>query len=322
MLQDIQAGVARQAALEALAERTDVSDIRHFVVAVGQANRYGVPVADALRVQATEGRERRTARAEERAQKMSVKMLFPLIFCILPALFVVILGPGGHPDRQAPARRVAPRRTSWPVRGRDVPLGAPRHSARPIISVAGEVEPFTTRSATTPTTSELTAFYARTIRELHAADPNHLVSAGGLLQPDWPSGIDWWSIFAIPGNDVPAIQSPPGATRRSRSRRSRRSTSVWTPPRPGRRCSSTPRDLKGGPVRRPGRSARRPAQAGAGAERAGCDVLVVTWCAFLCRRRAERTQVGFPPEGRHQPAEGVLVRSVRFHHRDSRLVPS
>jgi tight adherence protein C len=93
MLQDIQAGVPRQAALEALAERTDVSDIKHFVVAIGQANRYGVPVAQALRVQATESRDRRRSRAEERAEKMSVKMLFPLVFCILPALFVVLLGP-------------------------------------------------------------------------------------------------------------------------------------------------------------------------------------------------------------------------------------
>ena len=93
VLQDIRAGLPRQAALEAFAARTDISDVRHFVAAVGQANRYGVPVADALRVQANEGRERRKARAEERAQKMAVKVLFPLVFCILPALFVVILGP-------------------------------------------------------------------------------------------------------------------------------------------------------------------------------------------------------------------------------------
>jgi tight adherence protein C len=93
VLQDVQAGLSRQSALDALAERTDVSDIRHFVMAVSQANRYGVPIADALRVQATEGRERRRCRAEERAQKMSVKLLFPLIFCIFPALLVVLLGP-------------------------------------------------------------------------------------------------------------------------------------------------------------------------------------------------------------------------------------
>lgn len=93
VLQDIQLGVSRQDALEAMVARTDVPDIRHFVVALGQAGRYGVPIVQALRVQATEAREKRKTRAEERAQKMSVKLLFPLVFCILPALFVVLLGP-------------------------------------------------------------------------------------------------------------------------------------------------------------------------------------------------------------------------------------
>ena len=75
-------------------QRTDVNDIRHFVVALGQANRYGVPIVQTLRVQAHRSpRAAPRARAEERAQKLSVKLLFPLIFCILPALFVVILGP-------------------------------------------------------------------------------------------------------------------------------------------------------------------------------------------------------------------------------------
>jgi len=93
VLQDVQLGVSRQTALEAMVARTDVSDIRHFVVALGQANRYGVPIVQALRVQATDAREQRRSRAEERAQKLSVKLLFPLVFCILPSLFVVLLGP-------------------------------------------------------------------------------------------------------------------------------------------------------------------------------------------------------------------------------------
>jgi tight adherence protein C len=93
VLQDVQLGVSRQAALEAMVKRTDVGDIRHFVVALGQANRYGVPIVQALRVQAAEARDHRRTRAEERAQKLSVKLLFPLVFCILPALFVVLLGP-------------------------------------------------------------------------------------------------------------------------------------------------------------------------------------------------------------------------------------
>jgi tight adherence protein C len=93
VMQDIKLGVSRQEALEAMVQRTDVKDIRHFVVALGQANRYGVPIVQTLRVQAVEARDQRRAHAEERAQKLSVKLLFPLIFCILPALFVVILGP-------------------------------------------------------------------------------------------------------------------------------------------------------------------------------------------------------------------------------------
>ena len=93
VMQDMQLGVSRQDALEAMVRRTDVRDIRHFVVALGQANRYGVPIVQTLRVQALEAREQRRNNAEERAQKMSVKLLFPLILCILPALFVVILGP-------------------------------------------------------------------------------------------------------------------------------------------------------------------------------------------------------------------------------------
>jgi tight adherence protein C len=93
VLQDLQVGVPRATALENMLTRTNVADIRHFVVAIGQANRYGAPIADVLRVLGTEARDRRRSTAEERAQKMAVKLLFPLIFCILPALFVVLLGP-------------------------------------------------------------------------------------------------------------------------------------------------------------------------------------------------------------------------------------
>ena len=74
-----------------------------------------------------------------------------------------------------------------------------------IVSIAGEVEPLTALSSTTPTTLQLTTFYRRTIGELHFRDVNHLVSSGGFLQINWNSGIDWKAIFALPGDDVPAI---------------------------------------------------------------------------------------------------------------------
>lgn len=92
-LQEIQIGVPRATALSNLVWRTDVPDLRHFVIAVRQAERYGVPIAQVLRVQSKEMRERRRQRAEERAMKMPVKILVPTVFFILPALFIVILGP-------------------------------------------------------------------------------------------------------------------------------------------------------------------------------------------------------------------------------------
>jgi len=93
VLQEMQLGTGRSDAMRALADRTDVSDLKAFITAMVQADAFGIPVANVLRIQAREMRIRRSQRAEETAQKVPVKMLFPLIFCILPALFIVILGP-------------------------------------------------------------------------------------------------------------------------------------------------------------------------------------------------------------------------------------
>jgi len=92
-LQDVQAGMSRGEALKRLVERVDVDELHHFVLAVVQAESYGIPIAQVLRVQSRELRVRRRQRAEERAQKLPVKILFPLVFCILPSLFIVLLGP-------------------------------------------------------------------------------------------------------------------------------------------------------------------------------------------------------------------------------------
>ena len=93
VLQEMQIGLGRADALRALAERTNVAELRGFVTAMVQADVFGVPVANVLRVQAREMRVKRTQHAEEQAQKVPVKILFPLIFCILPTLFVVVIGP-------------------------------------------------------------------------------------------------------------------------------------------------------------------------------------------------------------------------------------
>jgi tight adherence protein C len=92
-LQDVQLGMARSTALERMLERTDVSDLRSFVHAFNQAEKYGIPIAQILRVQSTEMRTKRRQRAEERALKLPVKLVFPVVLCILPALFVVVAGP-------------------------------------------------------------------------------------------------------------------------------------------------------------------------------------------------------------------------------------
>jgi tight adherence protein C len=94
-LSEIQLGAARHDALRGLVDRTHVPELRHFVLAIIQAESYGLPVAQVLRVQAKELRVKRRQRAEERALKIPVKIVFPLAICILPTLFIVILGPAG-----------------------------------------------------------------------------------------------------------------------------------------------------------------------------------------------------------------------------------
>jgi tight adherence protein C len=92
-LQDITVGQPRREAYLALAERTGVTDLRRFIRAVVQADQYGVSIADVLRTQASEMRLKRRQRAEEKAMQIPVKVIFPLILCILPTLFIVLLGP-------------------------------------------------------------------------------------------------------------------------------------------------------------------------------------------------------------------------------------
>ncbi|MET1012622.1 MAG: type II secretion system F family protein [Actinomycetota bacterium] len=94
MLQEIQLGVPRGDAFRNLAERTDVEELNAFALAMIQADVFGVSIASVLRTQAQQLRIKRRQAAEAKAQQTPVKIVFPLILCILPALFVVIVGPG------------------------------------------------------------------------------------------------------------------------------------------------------------------------------------------------------------------------------------
>lgn len=93
VLQEMQIGMSRSQALRTLAERSNAPELRGFVTAMIQADTFGIPIAKVLRVQARDLRSKRAQHAEEAAQKIPVKILFPLIFCILPCLFVVVIGP-------------------------------------------------------------------------------------------------------------------------------------------------------------------------------------------------------------------------------------
>jgi tight adherence protein C len=94
VLQEMQIGKSRTDALRGLGERTTVMDMRAFASAIVQADALGIPIASVLREQARDMRLKRHQRAEEQAQKVTVKIMFPVVLCILPSLFVIVIGPG------------------------------------------------------------------------------------------------------------------------------------------------------------------------------------------------------------------------------------
>jgi tight adherence protein C len=93
VLREMQIGQGRAQALRGLAERTEVDDVKSFVTSMVQADSFGIPIANVLRIQSSEIRMKRRQRAEEQAQKVPVKITVPLIFCILPCLFIAVMGP-------------------------------------------------------------------------------------------------------------------------------------------------------------------------------------------------------------------------------------
>ena len=93
MLQETRVGVGRREAMRHLMGRTDLDELRSFLLAMIQAEAFGVTIARVLRVQADEMRVKRRQRAQEKAFAAPVKLVFPLVFCIFPSLFIVLLGP-------------------------------------------------------------------------------------------------------------------------------------------------------------------------------------------------------------------------------------
>jgi tight adherence protein C len=94
VLQEMQFGLSRSQALRSFADRSNVPEIRSFVSSMVQSSELGISVGLVLREQAKEMRIRRRQRAEEKAQKLQVKIVVPLVLCLLPALFIVVIGPG------------------------------------------------------------------------------------------------------------------------------------------------------------------------------------------------------------------------------------
>jgi tight adherence protein C len=91
----MRAGASRSEALGGIAERVHLPEIRSFVVAMRQADQFGISISTVLRSQAEEMRIRRQQAAQEKAQKAPVKMLIPMVFCIFPPLFLIVIGPAG-----------------------------------------------------------------------------------------------------------------------------------------------------------------------------------------------------------------------------------
>lgn len=93
VLSEIQIGKTRSEAFSAMAERATAPEVKNFVSALVQADRLGLPIGVVLREQTKEMRLVRRQRAEEQAQKVTVKVIFPVMFCIFPTIFIVLLGP-------------------------------------------------------------------------------------------------------------------------------------------------------------------------------------------------------------------------------------
>ena len=110
--QDVRVGIERSVALASMADRVDVTELRTVVAALAQAERLGSPISQTLEIQSHDLRLKRRQLAEEQAMKLPVKLLFPMVFCILPVLLIVILAPAVHRHLRQPRLTPGPRPVS------------------------------------------------------------------------------------------------------------------------------------------------------------------------------------------------------------------
>ena len=136
MLAEVRMGKARRDALRDVVARTEVPALTNFIGAIIQAEQLGVAtIRKVLQIQSEQLRIERRQHAEELAAKAPIKMLFPLVGCIFPSMFIVILGAGDHPDRaqlhhHGDALSKATRRSRWSTTGASssAASGAPTRS--------------------------------------------------------------------------------------------------------------------------------------------------------------------------------------------------
>lgn len=100
-LREMELGLSRQDALENMKLRTDIEDLVTLCVVLSQADALGLPIGKVLQAQSDEMRDKRRQRARERAAKVPVKILFPLAFCFLPAIMIIVVGPIAGPIKHA-----------------------------------------------------------------------------------------------------------------------------------------------------------------------------------------------------------------------------
>jgi tight adherence protein C len=96
LLREMQMGLSAGAAMKKLAERCDLEEVHNLASVLLQSERFGAGVVKALRLHADMARQERQQKAEEMAQKAAVKIIFPTLLCIFPAIFIVILGPAAY----------------------------------------------------------------------------------------------------------------------------------------------------------------------------------------------------------------------------------